>query len=82
MELLRPGDDIKLTIQHDPLPAGFQVSSRAVYYNFIYSLIVNHHKTEDVVLIFSNCGSAYMATQFKNACHFVPNPYRNLSLKF
>ena len=26
MELLRPCDDIKLTIQHDPLPAGFQVS--------------------------------------------------------
>lgn len=28
MELLRPGDEIKLTIQHDPLPAGFQVSFR------------------------------------------------------
>lgn len=26
MELLKPGDDIKLTIQHDPLPPGFQVS--------------------------------------------------------
>jgi PDZ domain len=25
MELLRPGDEIKLTVQHDPLPAGFQV---------------------------------------------------------
>lgn len=25
LELLKPGDDIKLTIQHDPLPAGFQV---------------------------------------------------------
>lgn len=25
MELLRPGDEIKLTIQHDPLPVGFQV---------------------------------------------------------
>lgn len=25
MELLRPCDDIQLTIQHDPLPAGFQV---------------------------------------------------------
>ncbi|KAL7028842.1 hypothetical protein ACKWTF_006013 [Chironomus riparius] len=24
MELLRPCDDIKLTVQHDPLPAGFQ----------------------------------------------------------
>ncbi|XP_055300025.1 protein lap4-like isoform X17 [Sitodiplosis mosellana] len=24
MELLRPGDEIKLTIQHDPLPVGFQ----------------------------------------------------------
>lgn len=26
MELLRPCDEIKLTVQHDPLPAGFQVS--------------------------------------------------------
>lgn len=25
MELLRPCDDINLTVQHDPLPAGFQV---------------------------------------------------------
>lgn len=25
MELLRPCDDIQLTIQHDPLPPGFQV---------------------------------------------------------
>lgn len=25
MELLRPCDEIKLTVQHDPLPAGFQV---------------------------------------------------------
>lgn len=25
MELLRPGDDIKLYVQHDPLPVGFQV---------------------------------------------------------
>nr|XP_036217431.1 protein lap4 isoform X14 [Bactrocera oleae] len=25
MELLKPGDDIKLTIQHDPLPPGFQI---------------------------------------------------------
>lgn len=24
-ELLRPCDEIKLTVQHDPLPAGFQV---------------------------------------------------------
>ena len=29
MELLRPGDEIKLTIQHDPLPVGFQVSTGA-----------------------------------------------------
>lgn len=26
LELLKPGDEIKLTIQHDPLPPGFQVS--------------------------------------------------------
>lgn len=25
MELLRPCDDIKLIVQHDPLPPGFQV---------------------------------------------------------
>lgn len=25
-ELLRPADEIKLTVQHDPLPVGFQVS--------------------------------------------------------
>lgn len=25
MELLRPSDDIKLFVQHDPLPVGFQV---------------------------------------------------------
>lgn len=26
-ELIRPGDDIVLTIQHDPLPVGYQVST-------------------------------------------------------
>lgn len=25
IELLKPGNEIKLTVQHDPLPAGFQV---------------------------------------------------------
>lgn len=30
MELLRPGDEIKLTIQHDPLPVGFQVSTKTI----------------------------------------------------
>lgn len=28
MELLRPGDSITLTIQHDPLPDSYQVSSK------------------------------------------------------
>lgn len=28
MELLRPCDEIKLTVQHDPLPAGFQVNTK------------------------------------------------------
>uniref|UniRef100_A0A1A9VQR9 PDZ domain-containing protein n=1 Tax=Glossina austeni TaxID=7395 RepID=A0A1A9VQR9_GLOAU len=28
MELLKPGNEIKLTIQHDPLPAGFQNTRR------------------------------------------------------
>lgn len=32
MELLRPGDEIKLTIQHDPLPVGFQVSTTSRKY--------------------------------------------------
>lgn len=27
MELLRPSDDIKLYVQHDPLPVGFQVGT-------------------------------------------------------
>lgn len=27
IELLRPGDEIVLTVQHDPLPIGFQVST-------------------------------------------------------
>lgn len=27
MELLRPGDQIVLTIQHDPLPESYQVNS-------------------------------------------------------
>ena len=31
MELLRPCDDIRLTIQHDPLPNGFQVSFQHKY---------------------------------------------------
>jgi len=31
LELLKPGDEIKLTIQHDPLPPGFQVSSIELY---------------------------------------------------
>lgn len=26
MELLRPGDSITLTVRHDPLPEGYQVS--------------------------------------------------------
>ncbi|XP_037707827.1 protein lap4 isoform X20 [Drosophila subpulchrella] len=38
LELLKPGDDIKLTIQHDPLPPGFQ------------SIEVVYVKTEEVLL--------------------------------
>lgn len=37
MELLRPGDGITLTIRHDPLPDGYQVS--LVYY---YSTLCIH----------------------------------------
>ncbi|XP_039231993.1 protein lap4 isoform X11 [Drosophila yakuba] len=38
LELLKPGDEIKLTIQHDPLPPGFQ------------SIEVVYVKTEEVLL--------------------------------
>ncbi|XP_034127713.1 protein lap4 isoform X22 [Drosophila guanche] len=38
LELLKPGDDIKLTIQHDPLPPGFQ------------NIEVEYVKTEEVLL--------------------------------
>lgn len=31
MELLRPGDEIKLTIRHDPLPDGFQVCQFQIF---------------------------------------------------
>lgn len=32
MELLRPGDQITLSVRHDPLPEGFQVSSGAILF--------------------------------------------------
>lgn len=32
MELLRPCDDIILTVQHDPLPAGFQVKRFILFF--------------------------------------------------
>lgn len=33
MELLRPGDKITLSVRHDPLPEGFQVSTnKFVFY--------------------------------------------------
>lgn len=37
-ELLRPCDEIKLTVQHDPLPPGFQVSifSYSISFEFCY----------------------------------------------
>lgn len=34
MELLRPGDDIKLFVQHDPLPLGF-----LVLINFFHNVV-------------------------------------------
>lgn len=36
MELLRPGDEIKLTIQHDPLPVGYQVFYFVFYPNCLF----------------------------------------------
>lgn len=43
LELLKPGDEIKLTIQHDPLPPGFQVSQvekeRFFFWFFVRSLV-------------------------------------------
>lgn len=38
MELLRPSDDIKLFVQHDPLPVGFQV-----IYIHLYVWLVQYH---------------------------------------
>lgn len=39
LELLKPGDEIKLTIQHDPLPPGFQVSQVEEDSFFVRSLV-------------------------------------------
>lgn len=39
LELLKPGDEIKLTIQHDPLPPGFQVSKLEEDIFFVRSLV-------------------------------------------
>lgn len=38
LELLKPGDEIKLTIQHDPLPPGFQVSlvGKGLWYSVFF----------------------------------------------
>lgn len=38
MELLRPCEEIKLTIQHDPLPAGFQVSLLSVKFELAHNM--------------------------------------------
>lgn len=39
MELLRPGDEIRLTIRHDPLPEGFQVYKSCIMkINFLTEL--------------------------------------------
>lgn len=38
-ELLKPGNEIKLTIQHDPLPAGFQVNFTNIFYNDVINFI-------------------------------------------
>lgn len=35
MELLRPGDSIKLMIRHDPLPVGFQVCKIELVFFFV-----------------------------------------------
>lgn len=44
LELLKPGDEIKLTIQHDPLPPGFQVcqidEDRVIFYSFFVRYLV------------------------------------------
>lgn len=48
MELLRPCDSIVLTIQHDPLPAGFQVRV-AIFPLFSFArfaFIINHLSLE------------------------------------
>lgn len=42
IELLRPGDEIVLTVQHDPLPIGFQVSTSNLKQSNV-NLIWNEH---------------------------------------
>lgn len=39
MELLRPCDEIKLTVQHDPLPAGFQVRHLSFKCKFVCDFV-------------------------------------------
>lgn len=39
MELLRPGDQIVLTVQHDPLPENYQVTCSSYIY-IIYCLLI------------------------------------------
>lgn len=57
MELLRPCDDIKLTVQHDPLPAGFQVRieknllhTHVIAITFVYKS-VNLSQISDYLLL-------------------------------
>ena len=41
LKLLRPGDEVVLTIQHDPLPEGYQVGSLLTQYVNFYNFAVN-----------------------------------------
>lgn len=43
-ELLRPCDEIKLTVQHDPLPPGFQVS---IF--LFYSILIKKKKAVNIL---------------------------------
>lgn len=40
MELLRPGDEIQLTIQHDPLPDGYQVNIKYIVNSHLPQVIL------------------------------------------
>lgn len=71
MELLRPGDSINLTVQHDPLPENYQVSQ----YNqrvFTIQLCCTLLRQTKVTFLFS------MACNNQNKCTLLASQNNNL----